>query len=211
VTLDSTVISFTTLDDRVELTLANGRTETGDILTSVPMALGSLVRRQLHPGEGGASSQRSAGDPWCRAEPSASPGQCQRCAVLRPRLGGRRGTSRRHARCIGICPCAPISLPRRSLGEGGSSIDVRSRGTRRALCRAIPRAFPRHCPRYSAEDLRLDELFEREIRLTTGGRGRVDAAWRCRASDAAARRTGGRAGAGGRGCARPDSSQHDPT
>jgi len=56
VALDSAVTGFTSSHDGVALTLANGRTESGDILVGAD-GVGSLIRRQLHPGE--AAPRRS--------------------------------------------------------------------------------------------------------------------------------------------------------
>jgi len=53
VALASPVTGFTAGRDGVEVTLADGRTTTGDVLVGAD-GVGSLVRRRLHPGEGPA-------------------------------------------------------------------------------------------------------------------------------------------------------------
>lgn len=171
VTLDSAVVRFTTLDDRVELTLANGRTETGDILIGAD-GVGSLVRRQLHPGEG---APRRSGLLAIRGVAlNQVPHLGDASGAQYFGRGLEAGVARAGEREVyWYLSLRADQLAGRSLGDGGPSIDSGSPAALAERCaaqfhepfRAIVRAT-------RAEDLRLDELFERDP-IDDWGAGRV--------------------------------------
>lgn len=171
VALDRAVTGFTTSHDGVDVTLANGGTVTGDILVAAD-GVGSLIRKQLHPGEG---APRRSGLLAIRGVALDAVQQLGNASGVQYfGRGFEAGVARAGEREVyWYLSLRADQLDRRSLGEGGFLIDS---GTPAALAdrcasqfhepfRAIVRAT-------RADDLRLDELFQREP-IDDWGTGRV--------------------------------------
>lgn len=171
VALDSAVTGFTASHEGVELTMAKGRTVTGDILVGAD-GVGSLIRKQLHPHEeaprrSGLLAIRGVALDEVRHLGNASGAQYFG-------RGFEAGVARAGEREVyWYLSLRADQLARQSLGDGGFPIDSGSPAALAERCasrfhepfRAIVRAT-------RAEDLRLDELFERHP-IDDWGAGRV--------------------------------------
>ena len=171
VALDSAVTGFTSSHDGVALTLANGRTESGDILVGAD-GVGSLIRRQLHPGE--AAPRRSGliairGVALDQVHHLGNASGAQYFG-----RGLEAGVARAGEREVyWYMSLRADQLARRSLGEAGFPIDSGSPAALAERCASrFHEAFRAIVRATRTEDLRLDELFERDP-IDDWGEGRV--------------------------------------
>jgi 2-polyprenyl-6-methoxyphenol hydroxylase-like FAD-dependent oxidoreductase len=171
VTLGSAVTRFTTADDRVELTLANSRTETGDVLIGAD-GVGSLIRKQLHPDEGAPRRSGLLAIRGVAVDEVHQLGTASGAQYFG--RGLEAGVARAGEREVyWYLSLRADQFARQRLGEGGRPIDSGNPAALAERCaaqfhepfRAIVRAT-------RADDLRLDELFDREP-IDDWGAGRV--------------------------------------
>jgi len=171
VALDSAVTGFTSSHDGVALTLANGRTESGDILVGAD-GVGSLIRRQLHPGEAAPRRSGLLAIRGVALDEVHHLGNASGAQYFG--RGFEAGVARAGEREVyWYMSLRADQLARRSLGEGGFPIDSGSPAALAERCASrFHEAFRAIVRATRAEDLRLDELFERDL-SDDWGEGRV--------------------------------------
>jgi 2-polyprenyl-6-methoxyphenol hydroxylase-like FAD-dependent oxidoreductase len=171
VTLDGAVTGFTASHDGVDLKLTNGITVTGDILVGAD-GVGSLIRKQLHPGERAPRRSGLLAIRGVALDVVQHLGHASGAQYFG--RGFEAGVARASERAVyWYLSLRADQLARRSLGEGVFPIDSGSPAALADRCasqfhepfRAIVRAT-------REDDLRLDELFERDP-IDDWGTGRV--------------------------------------